>query len=156
MTKILIINPDTCTSCRLCELACSQHNLGLFRPAKSRIRVAIDAEKANYLPRVCFQCEEAHCIEACPSDALVRDAATNVVTLIEENCVECDQCAEACPYDAIDCSDGIPLKCEQCGGDPECVQFCAPGALQFASPDAWPQQDRKAYAENLANLAKEA
>jgi len=39
MQKILHINPDKCTGCLQCEMACSFENYGTFATAKSRIKV---------------------------------------------------------------------------------------------------------------------
>ena len=39
MQKSLHINPDKCTGCLQCEMACSFENYGTFNTAKSRIKV---------------------------------------------------------------------------------------------------------------------
>jgi anaerobic carbon-monoxide dehydrogenase iron sulfur subunit len=39
MLKALKIEPELCTGCLQCELACSYENEGAFNPAKSRIKV---------------------------------------------------------------------------------------------------------------------
>ena len=156
MAKVLIIEPEKCTSCRLCELVCSQKNVGIFRPSRSRIWVAINPEQAFYFPMVCLQCHEAPCIDECPSEALVRDPVTNAVVVVEENCDECGLCEPACPYGVIRCLDGKAQKCELCGGDPECVRFCSPGALRYEEQEQWSQAARQAYAGRLSNLFEEA
>ena len=38
MQKSLHINPDKCTGCLQCEMACSYENYAVFVPAKSRIK----------------------------------------------------------------------------------------------------------------------
>jgi len=39
----------------------------------------------------------------------------------------------ACPYGNISIhkDERKMLKCDLCGGDPECVKFCATGAIQY-------------------------
>jgi Fe-S-cluster-containing hydrogenase component 2 len=155
MNKVLVIEPDKCTTCRLCELACTQRNDGVFRPSRARVRVAIDADQAFYFPKVCFQCEDAPCMDACPTKALIRDETTGAVVLVEARCEECGECEPACPYGVIRCFDGKPQKCELCGGDPECVRYCAPGALRFEPQDQWPEAASRAYARRLRELAEE-
>ncbi len=156
MTNILVIDPEKCTSCRLCELACSQRNDGTFRPTWSRIDVTIKVDEAFYFPRVCFQCEDSPCVDVCPTSALYRDEKTGAVVLEQSLCNECRMCEVGCPYGVIQCRDGKARKCELCGGDPECVRFCSPGALRYESGDTWPQAARQAYADRLQALAKEA
>lgn len=155
MHYALIIDADKCTSCRLCELACSSRNDKAFRPSRSRIEVAIDVDKAFYFPRVCFQCDDAPCVKECPSEALVRDPVTKVVKVIEDRCNECAICETACPYGVIRCRDGLARKCELCNGDPECVRFCAPAALRYEPIEQWPADRRQAYADQLRGLCEE-
>ena len=155
MANTLIVDPDTCTSCRLCELVCSERRLGAYRPSRTGIRVAIDADQAFYFPIVCIQCEDAPCIDACPVQALVRDPTTNAVVVVAEECDVCGLCEPACPYGTIRCLDGQALKCDLCGGDPECVRFCAPGALRYEPAESWPQKQRQAYTERLRELRQE-
>jgi Fe-S-cluster-containing hydrogenase component 2 len=155
MNKALVIEPDKCTSCRLCELACSERNADAYRPSRSRIQVSIRVDQALYFPRACFQCDEAPCIDACPSGALVRNPDGNVVVVIEELCNECQLCETACPYGVIRCLDGKARKCELCGGDPECVRFCAFDALTYQPMEPQTQARRQVYAGRLRELCAE-
>lgn len=156
MSKALLIEPDKCTSCRLCELACSARNAGAFRPTRSRIQVAVNVDEAFYFPMVCFQCPDAPCVEQCPTQALERDPSTGLVRVLEDLCNECGVCETACPYGVIRCMDGKARKCELCGGEPECVRFCAPGALRYEPTEQWPSESRQAYAGQLRELCEEA
>lgn len=155
MSKMLIVDPGKCTSCRLCELACSERNAGCFRPTRSNIQVTIHVDDAFYFPAVCIQCDDAPCVAACPEGALVRDPGTGVVLVVEENCNECGLCVPVCPYGAIRCVGGLARKCDLCGGDPECVRFCAPGALRYEAAEAWPAADRQVYGDRMQELAQE-
>ena len=155
MARTLIADPDKCTSCRLCELACSGRNAGGFQPSRAHVRVTIRVDEAFYFPRICLQCDDAPCLDACPCDALVRDPRTNAVVILQDKCNECRTCEDACPYGAIRVWDGRAWKCDLCNGDPECVQFCAPQALRFEPAETWPTAARQAYADRLRELAKE-
>ena len=66
MTKALQMIPEKCTSCLLCEMACSLEKEGLFNPAKSRIKVFEFEHGKTSVPYTCTQCEEAWCLHACP------------------------------------------------------------------------------------------
>jgi carbon-monoxide dehydrogenase iron sulfur subunit len=155
MFKTLLVEPDKCTTCRLCELACAERHEGTYRPSRAHVQVTIHTDDAFYFPRVCLQCDDAPCIEACPNDALVRDPETNAVLVVAEKCNACGDCEPACPYGAIRLWDELAHKCDLCGGDPECVRFCATGALRYESQESWPQAERQAYADRLEELAQE-
>lgn len=155
MAKTLVIDPETCTSCRLCELVCSERAGGTFRPSRSHVRVAIYVDDAVYFPMTCMQCHDAPCITVCPSGALVRDERTNAVVVVEERCVGCRMCALACPFGVINYWDGKARKCELCDGDPQCVRVCAPGALRYEEEERSTQTARQAYADRLRDSLKE-
>jgi len=54
------------------EPACSLENEGLFNPAKSRIKVFEFEHGKTSVPYTCTQCEEAWCLHACPTNAIVH------------------------------------------------------------------------------------
>lgn len=155
MTKVLTIDPAKCTSCRLCEMACSQSHAGAYRPTRSHVRVAIYPEDAIYFPVVCMQCDDAPCAAVCPSAALVRDTKTNAVLVVEDRCVGCRMCALACPFGVISYWEGKARKCDLCRGDPECVRFCSPRALSFETEERSTALAREAFANRLRDTLKE-
>ena len=59
MLKSLHINPDKCTGCYQCVLACSEENEGVFNPIKSRIQVFKFEDEGRFVPYTCTQCDEA-------------------------------------------------------------------------------------------------
>ncbi len=155
MTKVLTIDPATCTSCRLCEMACSQGHTGEYRPSRANVRVAIYPEDAIYFPVVCMQCDDAPCMAVCPSAALVRDGETNAVLVVEDRCVGCRICSLACPFGAINYWSGKAHKCDLCGGYPECVAFCPTEALTFETEERSTAPARQAFADRLRDTLKE-
>ena len=76
MQKVLHINPDKCTGCLQCEMACSFEHHGTFATAKSRIKVFDFHHTGKKVPYTCTQCDEAWCLHACPVEAIKIDAAT--------------------------------------------------------------------------------
>ena len=125
MKKVSVV-ADLCIGCRECELMCSLKHCGAFSPALARIRVEYDAGQSCYEPVICKHCDEPACAEACPVDAVSADGQTGAMVVDEEACTQCHECVEACPYGAINVAPGGEvLKCDLCGGEPACVEFCS-------------------------------
>ena len=74
MLRALKLEPEKCTGCLQCEMACSYENEGVFNPSKSRIRVFTFHYEGRFAPYTCTQCDEAWCLHACPVDAIVMTA----------------------------------------------------------------------------------
>ena len=132
MSKKLTVIPEQCSGCRICELVCAIKHFGVNNPKKSAIKVlTIYPHPVVRMPIVCSQCKVLTCAQVCPVDALRR--SNGVVQLDKENCISCYKCVDACPFGAIyvheDCD--LPIICDICGGDPECVKKCPTGALRL-------------------------
>ena len=132
MPKKLTVIPELCSGCSICELVCAIKHFGVNNPKKAAIRVLTTyPHPVMRMPIVCSQCKGAPCAKVCPTNALRW--VDGVVHLDKENCISCFECVEACPFGAIyaheDCD--IPIKCDMCGGDPECVRNCPKGALRL-------------------------
>ena len=49
-----------------------------------------------------------------------------------EKCVLCQACVAACPIaGSLRVFEGELLKCDLCGGDPQCVKYCPTDALNL-------------------------
>lgn len=137
----IAVLPERCVGCRVCELVCSESREGGFRPSKACIQVLSFDESVQDVPIVCQQCHDAPCLAACPSEALSRDEQTDAVVVDPELCIQCMSCIEACIVGngivkddeklviKFDEDGQIPLKCNLCLGDPQCVKFCPTQAL---------------------------
>ena len=127
----LEINGEKCTGCRICENFCSFHHEGAVWPARSRITVVVQSDMGPFTPNVCRQCEDAPCAAACPVEAIVLNEHTGAWVVDAEECIGCGACVEACPYGAIFLDEELrlPLKCDLCGGEPECTVMCPAGAI---------------------------
>ncbi len=143
---------DRCVGCRVCELVCSDFHEGVFQPSKARIQIVSFDETVQDIPIVCQQCLDAPCIAACPTEALHRDNKTQAVVVNKDLCIQCQACIEACVVglDKVDSSaklvirfdeaEQTPIKCNLCGGDPQCVQFCPTQALILTEKTASPKE----------------
>jgi Fe-S-cluster-containing hydrogenase component 2 len=75
--KVLAVDHEKCTGCRLCELVCSVFHTGASNPSRSRIRVIKWENVGFYLPMTCQNCETSFCTEVCPTKACHKDGMSN-------------------------------------------------------------------------------
>ena len=132
MQRSLHIDPEKCTGCLQCELACSYDNEGVFNPSKSRIKVFKFEDEGRFIPYTCTQCDEAWCMRACPVDAISVDA-TGAKVVSDSLCVGCKVCTIACPFGTINynADTGKVIKCDLCEGDPACATACPTDAISY-------------------------
>ena len=130
MVKVLVADNELCTGCGICELACSLRWFKVFNPKRSAIR-AVKLEPGIDAVVYCTQC--GLCINACPVGAISRDPKTRVVKIDWDKCTGCGDCVMACPYGAVFVDPVVKkaVKCDTCGGDPECVKRCPQSVLRF-------------------------
>lgn len=126
MSSRLIVHPENCTGCKSCMLMCAFAHTDAFSYEDARVWVVKKESRGQSAPLVCRHCEDAPCIEACPVGAIRQDPQSHWVVLDEEECTGCGACVDACPYQAIHMDDNrdIAVKCDLCGGDPQCVKVC--------------------------------
>jgi Fe-S-cluster-containing hydrogenase component 2 len=158
MDKVLKIDYQKCTGCRLCELVCSVSHHGVSNPARSRIKVVKWESEGLYVPVTCQQCEDAPCISVCPVKATARDEETGYVMIDYNTCIGCRSCVTVCPFGARNYNtvDKAILKCDLCGGDPQCVRFCEIKAVEYIDADRLSTNKKKEAAKRLSAAQKEA
>ena len=158
MSKRIVVQPDKCTGCRLCEMACSFEKTGRFSTVNSRIQIASFDENASFMPLLCTQCDGAWCFKVCPTSAIVREPDSKVFRIEADQCVGCRMCIMACPFGSatFDAEHGKAIKCDECGGNPRCVSVCPSGALTYADESAGPRAKRLKMANRLLAAATDA
>lgn len=137
MDKALVFHWDKCTGCGLCESVCSLVHTQMCNPARSRIRISRTEPQGVYIPMFCQQCEDAPCIEACPTVAIGRSASTGALEIDRDLCSLCEACIAACPFKGIyrdDIAETV-IACDLCGGAPNCVRVCETKAIEFVEKD---------------------
>ncbi len=158
MEKVLMINYQKCTGCRLCELVCSVMHDGVSNPARSRIKVMKWETEGLYIPMSCQQCEDAPCMSVCHVKAISRDEDHGFVMVDYDVCIGCRSCVAVCPFGAMNYNsmDKKVFKCDLCGGDPQCVRFCEVKAIEYVDAENISVYKKRDAAERLAFAQKEA
>jgi len=133
MAKVLMIDYEKCTGCRLCELVCSVKHEGVSNPARSRIKIVKWEWEGRYVPMSCQQCESAPCLAVCPVKAITRNGGVGRVEVDYDTCIGCRMCVAICPFGAMgfDTLAKKVIKCDFCDGDPQCARFCETKAVQY-------------------------
>ncbi len=99
----MVIDLTRCVGCNACAAACKQVNStppGVFW-SKVLLYETGDYPQARlrFLPMLCMHCQEAPCLEACPTGATYRGEG-GLVLVDDDRCVGCRYCMMACPYEA--------------------------------------------------------
>ncbi|RLB00119.1 MAG: 4Fe-4S dicluster domain-containing protein [Deltaproteobacteria bacterium] len=153
MAKMLIIDHEKCTGCRLCELVCSVYHSGVSNPTRSRIHIVKFYNQGIYIPMVCQQCKDAACMAVCPKDAIYRDAELGRVMINYDLCIGCKMCVAACPFGGMGVDkEGTVIKCDLCDGDPQCVRFCDMKAVDYVEASTVNVRKKREAVEDLAGL----
>lgn len=164
----LVVDMKKCQACGTCMMACSLAHTGAASYSKSRIQVLQDSF-VNWPDDVvlaqCRQCQNAPCVEVCPTGANRADPAFGHVRHIDQTlCIGCKSCIAACPFtpDRVqwDVSRRKAQKCDLCadtpylgakggpGGVQACVRVCPVNAIAFVRD--MPDQTREdSYHVNL-------
>lgn len=140
----MVVDLERCIGCHACSVSCkTEHGvpLGGFR-TRVRWLERPDQPTMAFLPLLCMQCQDAPCLDACPTEALSK-AEDGRVVIDEERCCGNKACIAACPYGAIylDPQTDVADKCDFCthrtevGLDPACVNACPTTALRFGDLD---------------------
>ena len=99
-----------------------------------------------FLSDVCKHCEEAGCLEACPTGSIVRTEVGSVLVQ-DDVCNGCGYCVVSCPFGVIDRrptplpNAGGAFKCTFCydrqksGLTPACAKVCPTESIVFGRLD---------------------
>lgn len=153
MDKKLFIDLDICASgkCKDCVIKCSY----LYHPGNNGI-ISVAELTSYYL--ICRRCEEPHCVNACPVEALEQQKEKEKI-LMRHNmrCISCKSCSHACPYGTI-YPELVPLLVHSCDfcldrrnekDEPLCIKSCSYGALSLKDGDVKLDEDTSLVADNI-------
>ena len=159
-----------CTGCKTCLLACLDKKDLKASMAYRKVYEYAGGETlrdgAGVLSSSCFaytvsmscnHCDDAACVENCPTGAMMKNEETGLVYNDPETCIGCGTCVNSCPYGApkIDDDLGISVKCDGCadlvasGEKPVCVTSCPVRVLGFGTAE---EMSAKGERGNIAPL----
>jgi formate dehydrogenase iron-sulfur subunit len=163
-----LTDASICIGCKACEVACKEwnhipddgfnwtgqsydntHALGastwrhvLFleekQPMGPQLAGIDEPFRWQFLSDVCKHCENAGCLEACPTGAIVRTEVGSVYVQ-PDVCNGCGYCVVSCPFGVVDKSHevGTAFKCTFCydrqrdGLMPACAKACPTQSIRF-------------------------
>jgi formate dehydrogenase iron-sulfur subunit len=172
-----------CIGCKACEVACKEWNelsddgfqwsgnsydntgaLGhsTWRHVKFVENGAIAGLGGNdptsfaweFSSDVCKHCENAGCLEACPTGAIVRTEFGGVF-IQPDVCNGCAYCVVTCPFGVVERNpeDGRAFKCTFCydrqleGLKPACATACPTESIKFGAIDNLREEAQKRVSE---------
>lgn len=169
-TGAIVVELKKCLSCRACETACAEAHvdadslLEAIMEGKPLVpRVKVIAAGGGGVPVQCQHCEDAPCIEVCPSGALYKDEETGRTLTAPEKCIGCHSCVVVCPFGAVSWNtrEKRIVKCDLCEGiieegeQPRCVTACPTHARRVVNLDDLIKERQKQSADRTV-LAAEA
>jgi Fe-S-cluster-containing dehydrogenase component len=135
-----LIDNRRCIGCHACSVACkAEHEvpLGVARTWVKYVEKGLFPEtRRTFQVTRCNHCDDAPCVEICPTSALFR-RHDGIVDFDGGRCIGCKACMQGCPYDAlyIDPHTETAAKCNFCahkvevGLEPPCVTVCPTQAI---------------------------
>ena len=170
-TTAFLTDSTLCIGCKACEVACKEWNdldadglnwtgfsfdntgaLGHstwrhvkfveHAPEVGHGGNSPDVASWTFSSDVCKHCENAGCLEACPTGSIVRTEFGSVYVQ-PDVCNGCSYCVVACPFGVIQRNkeDGRAFKCTFCydrqkaGLTPACAHACPTESIKFGKLD---------------------
>ncbi|MGL4616322.1 MAG: 4Fe-4S dicluster domain-containing protein [Shewanella sp.] len=146
--KYALLHDETkCIGCNACDVACREVNQ--VPDGVSRLKIVQTGPYGEYpnqhyhfSRKSCQHCEDAPCVNVCPTGAAFIDKESGIVSVDAWKCVGCQYCIAACPYQVrfIHPVTRAADKCDFCretnlaqGKQPACVEACPTKALVFGN-----------------------
>jgi formate dehydrogenase iron-sulfur subunit len=155
MITAFLTDSSLCIGCKACEVACkewndvpddgfawrglSYDNTGSLGHSSWRHVKFLEKDLSwEFVSDVCKHCENAGCLEACPTGSIVRTEFGGVF-IQPDVCNGCGYCIVTCPFGVVDRrpDDGRAFKCTFCydrqkaGLIPACAKACPTESILF-------------------------
>ncbi|MCA1790860.1 MAG: 4Fe-4S dicluster domain-containing protein [Thioalkalivibrio sp.] len=101
----MVIDQQLCVGCAACTIACKIENntpVGINWCDKiTRTSGTFPAVRYEYVSTMCNHCQNAPCVNACPTQAMYKDKSTGLTLHDPKKCIGCKACIVNCPYGVI-------------------------------------------------------
>ncbi|GAA5179441.1 4Fe-4S dicluster domain-containing protein [Niveibacterium umoris] len=179
MNRFVIAEASKCIGCRTCEIACAlahpvAPDSGALTTKNFAPRLTLVRSGSVTTPVMCRQCDDAPCVRACPSGAIVY--SEDSVQVVQSRCVGCKTCVVACPYGVMSVvsvpsapQPGATLgtqkmkseaqKCDLCitrTEGPACIPVCPTKALHLVDKEMMASALRRRKEQAARDLANSA
>lgn len=177
--KAMYTDTTVCTGCRACMVACKQWNQlpyeepewtgnygnrSGFSDRSWRFVKFIEVEDPRpskkgevqwlMMSDVCKHCQQAGCLEACPTGAIVR-TAWGTVDINQDVCNGCRDCVASCPFGVVSFNNdtGRVNKCTFCSDrvpndlPTACAKTCPTNSIRFGEKEPMLQAAKKRVEE---------
>ncbi len=141
--KKITVNQELCDGCLDCQNSCESIHVAS--------RITILEYDSSYYPILCQQCEDAPCVQICPTEAMAKDGVNS------DRCIGCGLCSMVCPFGAITLTPDVAEKCNRCADreeGPACIKACSKRAIALVDTDNLKAQKQEAYIAKLAGKTK--
>ena len=97
---VMVIDLARCANARKCVTKCQEaHHLRGDQEWMKVFRMQDNKNTSPYwLPKTCFHCDDAPCVNVCPVGASYK-RSDGLVLVDNEQCIGCKYCMVACPYE---------------------------------------------------------
>jgi Na+-translocating ferredoxin:NAD+ oxidoreductase RNF subunit RnfB len=127
-----VVDPEKCTACNKCVVACPRDVLALEPAAHEVVIRCSSPEAAKVVKKACqVGCTGCGiCEKVCPTEAATLDGL--LASIDPDKCVQCGICASKCPTGAI--TDGMMPRpavfiSDACNGCTICAKICPTDAI---------------------------
>jgi len=177
MNRFIVAESAKCIGCHTCEVACvlahvPSHSVEGLTPANFAPRLRLMLTLNTSAPVTCHHCEDAPCLNACPSGAISFSADT--VQVDQSRCLGCKTCVVACPFGAMEVvtspayrnvggtqvANGVKAEAQKCDlcvgrtGGPACIQVCPTAALHVMDDALMAEMQQRRRQRSAREAAK--